>query len=109
VLVKKTGASQKATATLNCRARTSVLSFKQIRQFLTVQEQVDLFGAWAGRSPTAEVLTSYALTAFRFSQRKPERIAAGLDRLAATRPAGVGLPRLPALAARQVDTAPQPL
>ncbi|APD48785.1 ARC6/PARC6 family protein [Synechococcus sp. CS-602] len=81
--------------------------FKQIRQFLTVQEQVDLFGRWAGEgSPTAEFLTSYALTASGFSQRKPERIAAGLERLAASGQPGVG----PFLACQhlllgQVDTA----
>lgn len=58
--------------------------FKQIRQFLTVQEQVDLFSHWAvPSSPTAGFLASYALTASGFSQRKPERIAAARERLAA--------------------------
>ncbi|MFS6828289.1 hypothetical protein [Cyanobium sp. ATX-6F1] len=58
--------------------------FKQIRQFLTVQEQVDLFSHWAvPSSPTAGFLASYALTASGFSQRKPERIASARERLAA--------------------------
>lgn len=59
--------------------------FKQIRQFLTVQEQVDLFSHWAVQSsPTAGFLASYALTASGFSQRKPERIAAARERLSAS-------------------------
>ena len=56
--------------------------FKQIRQFLTVQEQVDLFDRWAkAGSATAEFLASFALTAAGFVQRKPERILAALQRL----------------------------
>lgn len=59
--------------------------FKQIRQFLTVQEQVDLFSHWAVQSsPTAGFLASHALTASGFSQRKPERIAAARERLSAS-------------------------
>ena len=65
--------------------------FKQIRQFLTVQEQVDLFGRWAKEgSATAEFLASYALTASGFSQRKPERIAAAHQRLTHSGHPGVG-------------------
>jgi hypothetical protein len=58
--------------------------FKQIRQFLTVQEQVDLFSRWADAgSATADFLASFALTAAGFVQRKPERIQAGFQRLQA--------------------------
>lgn len=64
--------------------------FKQIRQFLTVQEQVDLFSHWAVQSsPTATFLASYALTASGFSQRKPERVAAARERLSASGQPGV--------------------
>jgi len=56
--------------------------FKQIRQFLTVQEQVDLFSRWAeAGSATADFLCSFALTAAGFVQRKPERIQAAFQRL----------------------------
>jgi hypothetical protein len=59
--------------------------FKQIRQFLTVQEQVDLFSRWAeAGSATADFLASFALTAAGFVQRKPERIQAGFQRLQAS-------------------------
>ena len=58
--------------------------FKQIREFLTVQEQVDLFSRWGDAgSVTADFLASYALTAAGFVQRKPERIQAGFQRLQA--------------------------
>jgi hypothetical protein len=50
--------------------------FSQIRSFLTVQEQVDLFSRWASKSPQATLLASRALTASGFAQRKPERIQA---------------------------------
>ena len=50
--------------------------FNQIRAFLTVQEQVDLFSRWASKSPQATLLASRALTASGFAQRKPERIQA---------------------------------
>jgi hypothetical protein len=62
--------------------------FRQIRAFLTVQEQVDLFTTWAPDSAAADALASTALTASGFVQRKPERIAAALDRLAARGPGG---------------------
>lgn len=55
--------------------------FKQIRSFLTVQEQVDLFSRWAPTSAAADFLASTALTASGFAQRKPERIAAARQRL----------------------------
>ncbi len=63
---------------------------KQIRLFLTVQEQVDLFDRWArGGSAAAEFLASYALTASGFAQRKPERIAAARSRLEASAQPGI--------------------
>lgn len=63
---------------------------KQIRQFLTAQEQVDLFGRWAGSgSAAAQFLATYALTASGFAQRKPERILAARERLEATGQPGV--------------------
>jgi len=56
--------------------------FKQIRGFLTVQEQVDLFSRWGDAgSAAADFLASIALTASGFVQRKPERIAAAHERL----------------------------
>jgi len=58
--------------------------FRQIRAFLTVQEQVDLFSGWAARSAAADFLATTALTASGFAQRKPERIADALARLEAS-------------------------
>ena len=47
--------------------------FKQIRRFLTVQEQVDLFSSWQLEgSAEAGFLAVLALTASGFSRRKPE-------------------------------------
>jgi len=64
--------------------------FKQIRPFLTVQEQVDLFSRWAqAGSATADFLASYALTASGFAQRKPERIREAYGRLAAAGQQGI--------------------
>ena len=64
--------------------------FKQIRPFLTVQEQVDLFSRWAqAGSATADFLASYALTASGFAQRKPERIREAHGRLAAAGQLGI--------------------
>ncbi|MCP9928659.1 ARC6/PARC6 family protein [Cyanobium sp. CH-040] len=57
--------------------------FRQIRQYLTVQEQIDLFERWASRSSRADFLAITALTASGFAQRKPERIGAARDRLLA--------------------------
>ncbi|CAK6699848.1 IMS domain-containing protein [Synechococcus sp. CBW1107] len=55
----------------------------QIRSFLTLQEQLDLFERWSrAGSARAELLACKALTASGFAQRKPERIAAALERLA---------------------------
>jgi len=62
--------------------------FKQIRGFLTVQEQVDQFTAWAAGSATADFLATTALTASGFVQRKPERIEAALTRLEASSQSG---------------------
>jgi len=73
--------------------------FKQIRQFLTVQEQIDLFSRWAELgSATADFLASFALTAAGFVQRKPERIQAAYNRLQASEQPGVE----PFLACQQV-------
>ena len=58
--------------------------FSQIRTFLTVQEQVDLFSRWAHQSPQATLLASRALTASGFAQRKPERIQAARQLLEAS-------------------------
>lgn len=60
--------------------------FKQIRGFLTVQEQVDLFSRWADENQMpqlgkADFLAITALTASGFGQRKPDRIAAAKQRL----------------------------
>jgi hypothetical protein len=64
--------------------------FKQIRSFLTVQEQVDLFSRWAeAGSEAADFLSSIALTASGFAQRKPERIAAARERLQASGRSGI--------------------
>ena len=64
--------------------------FKQIRGFLTVQEQVDLFTRWGDEgSAAADFLATTALTASGFAQRKPERIAAARDRLQASGRSGI--------------------
>ncbi|MFZ9621523.1 MAG: IMS domain-containing protein [Prochlorococcaceae cyanobacterium] len=65
--------------------------FKQIRSFLTVQEQVDLFSGWSKTSATADFLATTALTASGFAQRKPERIAAALGRLQASDQSGTAV------------------
>ena len=65
--------------------------FKQIRSFLTVQEQVDLFSAWSKDSAAADFLATTALTASGFAQRKPERIAAALGRLQASGQSGTAV------------------
>ncbi len=52
-----------------------VLFFQQIRKFLTVQEQLDLFVKWKKRgSSEAGFLVVIAFVAAGFSQRKPERL-----------------------------------
>ncbi len=64
--------------------------FQQIRNFLTVQEQIDLFLKMAeAGSVTADFLSAYALTASGFAQRKPERIEAALERLKTLHEVGV--------------------
>ncbi|QNJ25277.1 cell division protein ZipN [Synechococcus sp. SYN20] len=51
------------------------LFFQQIRRFLTVQEQVDLYERWERfGSSDAGFLSVMALAAAGFSQRKPERV-----------------------------------
>lgn len=55
--------------------------FRQIRSFLTVQEQLDLFSRWGNDSSAAHFLATTALTASGFARRKPDQIAAALARL----------------------------
>jgi len=60
------------------------LFFQQIRRFLTVQEQVDLYERWQGLgSADAAFLGVLALTAAGFSRRKPERLDDARQRLRA--------------------------
>lgn len=62
--------------------------FRQIRCFLTLQEQLDLFNRWSKQdSAAAELLATTALTASGFAQRKPDRIAEARQRLMAADPA----------------------
>ena len=74
--------------------------FGQIRAYLTVQEQIDLFSSWAqapgASAATADFLATSALTASGFAQRKPERIAAARERLQAS-DQGEALPLLACL------------
>lgn len=50
--------------------------FRQIRTFLTVQEQIDLYRTWASEgSKAAQFLQCIALVAQGFSQRKPNKIS----------------------------------
>ena len=56
--------------------------FQQIRCFLTVQEQIDLFSGWQSEgSGEAGFLTVLALTAAGFSRRKPELIEQARDQV----------------------------
>ena len=56
--------------------------FQQIRCFLTVQEQIDLFSGWQVEgSGEAGFLTVLALTAAGFSRRKPELIEQARDQV----------------------------
>ncbi len=56
--------------------------FKQMRTYLTVQEQLDLFQRWGNQgSGAAAFLGTITLTASGFAQRKPERIAAAREQL----------------------------
>ncbi len=60
------------------------LFFQQIRRFLTVQEQVDLYGRWERfGSSDASFLSVMALAAAGFSQRKPERVQEARGKLQA--------------------------
>ena len=62
--------------------------FRQIRCFLTLQEQLDLFNRWSRQdSAAAELLATTALAASGFAQRKPDRIAEARQRLLAGDPA----------------------
>ena len=59
------------------------LFFQQIRRFLTVQEQLDLYQRWQrSGSDDAAFLAVMALTASGFSRRKPERLDEARQRLA---------------------------
>ncbi len=54
--------------------------FRQIRYYLTVQEQIDLFKRWSIEgSKTAHFLLGIALIASGFSQRKPQRLIDALE------------------------------
>ena len=56
--------------------------FQQIRRFLTVQEQIDLFGRWSEEGEAeAGFLAVLALTAAGFSRRKPECLEQARGRL----------------------------
>ena len=56
--------------------------FHQIRRFLTVQEQIDLFRRWfEGGAADAGFLTVLALTAAGFSRRKPEFLEQARERM----------------------------
>ena len=56
--------------------------FQQIRRFLTVQEQIDLFTGWSDEGEAeAGFLAVVALTAAGFSRRKPECLEQARDRL----------------------------
>ena len=56
--------------------------FHQIRRFLTVQEQIDLFSRWfEGGAADAGFLTVLALTAAGFSRRKPEFLEQARERM----------------------------
>ena len=56
--------------------------FHQIRRFLTVQEQIDLFSRWCeGGADDAGFLTVLALTAAGFSRRKPEFLEQARERM----------------------------
>ena len=56
--------------------------FQQIRRFLTVQEQIDLFSRWSEEGEIeAGFLAVLALTAAGFSRRKPECLEQARERL----------------------------
>lgn len=55
---------------------------KQIRTYMTVSEQLDLYEAWSRRGSTsAEFLCVYAMAACGFQQRKPEHVRQALARI----------------------------
>ena len=56
--------------------------FRQIRNYLTVQEQIELYEEWCNTgSKAARFLLCIALVAQGFSQRKPSRINESLNRI----------------------------
>ena len=56
--------------------------FRQIRGFLTVQEQINLYDKWAKEgSEAATFLYSIALVAQGFSQRKPNKICTAINNM----------------------------
>jgi len=56
--------------------------FRQIRSYLTVQEQIDLYEDWANEgSRAAQFLSCIALTAQGFAQRKPDKINEALQKI----------------------------
>jgi len=56
--------------------------FQQIRRFLTVQEQIDLFRGWFAEGSTeAGCLAVFALAAAGYSRRKPEFLEQARDQL----------------------------
>ncbi|MDB4485886.1 ARC6/PARC6 family protein [Synechococcus sp. AH-707-B22] len=72
-MVWRGGAAELTTAGMD--QGSFELFFQQIRRFLTVQEQIDLYGRWERfGSSDASFLSVMALAAAGFSQRKPERI-----------------------------------
>lgn len=65
----------------------------QIRLYLTVQEQIDLFERWSEQgSSRAGVLAAMALAASGFAQRKPQRIALAMKRLQSSDAGGLARP-----------------
>ena len=68
------------------------LFFQQIRRFLTVQEQLDLYQRWQRNGSTdAAFLQVMALTAAGFSRRKPERLAEARQQLSTLQLEGLDL------------------
>jgi hypothetical protein len=54
--------------------------FRQIRYFLTVQEQIDLYQEWCrSKSQSASFLLAISLVASGFARRKPERLVQALE------------------------------
>ena len=63
---------------------------KQIRSYMTVEEQIERFEDWARKgSPTADFLGAHALTSAGFSRHQPALIFQALERLTAMPTAGL--------------------